>query len=120
MQIPNLLNMAMKVVGNQQFTYIKNTSRFDNGIGLDVANYAQPQVTYGQVQAVPRELLEKYGLDFQGNYIMVYVSKEITDVTRDVSGDEIQFKGITYQVLSKTDWFNINGWTAVICVQINS
>ncbi len=46
------------------------------------------------------------------------MSKDIEDVTRDVSGDQIQFAGNTYQVLSVTPWFAINGWDGILSVQI--
>lgn len=119
MQIPNLLNMAMSVVGNQQFNYIKFLSRSENDIGQDVPLYDIPVLTVGQVQAVPRELFDKYGLEMQKNYLMFYVSQEILDVTRDVSGDRIEFANQTYNCLSQTNWVPINGWTGVICVQIS-
>ena len=118
MQIPNLLNMAMTVVGKQPFNYIKFLSRETNSIGVDVANYAAPLATYGQVQPVPRDLYQQYGLDFQKNYLTVYVSKEILDIQRDVSGDKIQFAGKNFQCLSETDWFPMDGWTSVLCAQI--
>ncbi len=116
--LPNLLNMALSVVGSQQFQYIQFISRTENEIGQDIAAYDYPATLSGQVQAVPRELFERYGLDFQKNYLMFYVSKEILDVTRDVSGDQIEFAGQRYQCISQTNWVPINGWTGVIAVQI--
>lgn len=110
--------MAMTVVGKQTFSYIQYTSRTTNGIGIDVPVYADPVSQTGQVQAVPKELFEKYGLDFQKTYLMFYVSKAVLDVTRDVSGDQIIFAGNKYQCLSQTDWFAINGWTGVVSVKV--
>lgn len=118
MQIPNLLNMAMTVVGKQSFAYTKYLSRTLNNSGLWDSIYDVPRPLSGQVQAVPRELFEKYGLDFQGTYLMFFVSRDILDVQRDVAGDQIKFGGATYQVLSETDWLQINGWTSVIAVKV--
>lgn len=110
--------MAMSVVGKQPFSYLKYLSRVDNGIGLDISSYEAPRILSGQVQAVPKSMFQQYGLDFQKTYLSFYVSKEILDVERDVSGDQIKFTGNTYQCLSITDWFPMNGWCAVMAVQI--
>lgn len=115
--------MAMQLVGKQEFGYIKYLSRSTQStgidIGLDVAQYAQEVPTCGQVQALPRQLFEAYGLDLQKNYIVFYVSQEIIDVTRDVSGDKIKFAGNMYNCLSQTNWLNINGWTGVVAIQVD-
>jgi hypothetical protein len=117
-QIPNLLNMAMAVVGKQQFTYQKFVSREVNEIGALVPTYTSPQATSGQVQAAPRHLFELYGLDFQKTILIFYVSQDIIDIQRDVSGDKIQYQGATYQCLTETDWYKINGWKSIVAVKI--
>lgn len=118
MQIPNLLNMAMSIVGMQQFTWYRFLSRADNGVGIDVTQYESPLLISGQVQAVPRNLYEKYGLDFQRKYVTFFISRDTLDVERDVSGDQIKYNNSTYQCLSNTDWFEINGWSSIMAVQI--
>jgi hypothetical protein len=110
----------MKLTGKQNFLYIKYLSRTPNGIGQWETTYDIPRQVSGQVQAVPRNLFEKYGLDFQGTYLTFYISKDILDVQRDVSGDQIKFGNDTYKCLSETDWFLINGWTGVMAVKINT
>ncbi len=117
MQLPNLLNAALSLTGSQSFQYIQYIGRVDNGIGQDIAQYAAPIQLYGNVQAVPRNLFEVYGLDFQSQYLMFYVSRQILDVERDVSGDTIQYANAKYQCKSQTDWNAQNGWTAVIAVK---
>lgn len=114
----NLLNVALSVVGRQSFNYIAFTSRTPNAVGQDVATYAAPVALTGSVQPVPRSLYQQYGLDFQRDYLIFYVSQNAIDVTRDVSGDQMQFNGNLYQCVSETDWFPMNGWTAILCVKI--
>lgn len=116
--LPNLLNMAMTVVGQQSFTYTKFLSRAPNAAFQDVSVYDAPKQISGQVQAAPRRLFDEYGLEFQEKSLVFYVSKDIIDVDRDVSGDNIQFGGKTYKCLSQTSWLQINGWTGIIAVQI--
>lgn len=120
MQLPNLLNMALPLVGVQQFTYYRFASRITNDIGLDVAQYESGIILSGQVQAVPRYLYEVYGLDFQKNYVTFYVSKDVLDVTRDISGDQIKYADKIFQVLSENDWYPMNGWTGILSVQVDN
>lgn len=116
----NILNMAMRIVGKQSFDYYAFLSRTPNSVGQDIATYASPVTLQGSVQAVPRTLYQQYGLDFQRNYINIYASQTIIDVSRDVSGDQILFNGNTYQCVSVTPWNAIDGWNAVLCVQLTS
>ena len=114
----NILNMALSVIAPSSFQYYAFLSRTPNDIGQDVTSYAEPVTLLGSVQPVPRNLFEAYGLDFQRSYVNVYVSKGILDIARDVSGDQIQFNGFTYQCLSITDWQPIDGWDQVLCVKV--
>jgi hypothetical protein len=114
----NLLGMALRLLSSQNFDYFAFLSRGTNDIGQDLANYAEPQSLAGSVQPVPRSLFQLYGLDFDRNYLTFYVSQDVIDVTRDVSGDQMFFNGNTYQCIQKTDWFPQDGWTAVLAVQV--
>ena len=114
----NVLNAALRVLGKQCFQYYSFVSRTPNQNGQDVATYAPPITLRGSVQPVPRSLFQTYGLDFQRYYINVYVSRDILDVARDVSGDQIVFEGKRFQCVSKTPWAGIDGWDAILCVQI--
>ena len=113
----NILSMALTAIGKSSFSYLAFVSRTPNSIGQDIASYAPAATLQGSVQPVPRSLYQQYGLDFQRNYINVYVSKAVIDVTRDVSGDMIAFNGNSYQCLSVTPWVAIDGWNSVLCVQ---
>lgn len=114
----NLLNKALTVISSSEFQYLSFLRRNTNDIGLDVPVYASPIQARGSVQAVPRELFQQYGLEFQRNYLMFYVSAALLDIKRDVSGDHIIFKGSKFQCVSKTDWFKVDGWIGIIAVEI--
>lgn len=114
----NLLGSALSIIGKQSFQYVRFLSRSLNDIGLDVAQYAAPVPLLGSVQAVPRNLYEKYGLDLQGDYKTFYVSNNTKDIARNISGDHFMYDGAKYQCLSETDWFPMNGWTGILCVRI--
>lgn len=120
MKIPgaNILNVALSVIASQSFQYYAFLDRTANEIGLDVTSYKSPVMLRGSVQPVPRNLYSDYGLDFDRYYVNFYLSKNALDVERDVSGDQITFNSRKYQVLSKTDWFAMDGWVALLTVQI--
>lgn len=116
----NLLDDAFLLINTQRVSYFQFLSRSVNQIGYDVAVYASPVYLNGSLQPVPRNLYEKYGLDFQKSYLTFYASANILDVKRDVSGDQIVFNGKKYQVESSNDWFLIDGWVGVLIVYIGA
>lgn len=120
MRVPgsNLLNMAMRALGQQTVQYKAFTKRVTNSAGLDVPEFAPARCLSGSVQPVPRQLYEQMKLDFQKNYVNFYVSKAVLDIRRDVAGDRIIFNGKTFQCESLTDWYAMDGWVAVLCVEI--
>lgn len=114
----NILNMALSVIGKQSFQYLAFKERVTQPNGNDVATYNSPMILQGSIQPVQRTLYVQLGLDLQRNYINVYVSRDILDITRDVSGDQIIWNCKKWQCLSKTAWSAIDGWDQVLCVQI--
>lgn len=114
----NLLNIAFSVITPSQFQYLQFTGRTNNSIGFDVSVYAAPVNAEGSVQPVPRNMYQQYGLDFQKNYANFYIASDIIDIARDVAGDQFIFENKYYEALSKTPWFGIDGWDAVLCVQV--
>ena len=114
----NILNMALSVIAKTGFQYYKYSSRTANSVGQYESTYNPPQNLLGSVQAVPRNLYEQYGLEFQKRYVKFFVSKDVLDVSRDVSGDMIVYCGNNYQVLSITPWFSVDGWVEILAVQV--
>ncbi len=114
----NLLNRAMQLLGKQSFSYYAFSARAPMANGVLVPFYSAPVTLTGSIQAVPRRLYEIYGLDLQKYYYTVYVSQNVLDVARDVSGDQIMFNSLRLQCESKTDWFAMDGWDAILAVQV--
>lgn len=112
----NILNQALTVIAKQTVQYYRMLDRAVNDVGQDVTEYAPPVAITGSFQPIQRKLYEQYGLDFQKSYFILYASKNIIDVGRNVSGDQITFQGRRYQCESETEWFGIDGWVGVICV----
>lgn len=120
MMVPgsNLLAQALRIIAPQSFQYYQFLTRSTQPNGQYVATYAAPVDLFGSVQAVPRNIYEQMGLNFQRNYKIFYVSKNVIDIERDVSGDIVNFDDKTYQCVSVTEWFSVDGWDAILCVQI--
>lgn len=120
MRVPggNLLNTALRIIARQQFQYIAYKDRVLQPNGQYLANYKPAVTLSGSVQPVPRELYQQYGLDFQKTALNFYVSKDVLDVERDVSGDKMIFQCRTYQCESVNPWIGIDGWVVVMCVLV--
>jgi hypothetical protein len=114
----NLLGAALSIIGKQSFQYVRVLPRSINSVGMFIESYATPVNVMGSVQAIPRNLNEQYGLDFQASLKTFYISQYVNDIHRNTAGDRFYFAGEIYQALSETDWVHINGWTGVVCVHI--
>lgn len=113
----DILSIALQVIASQQFDYYAFAARAKQPNGLWLPAYSPPVSLMGSVQPVPRDIKIQQGLELQTNYITVYVSQAVLDVSRDASGDQIIYNGNVYQVLSRTAWDAVDGWDAILCVQ---
>lgn len=114
----NLLNIALRVIKEQTIQYYQFDTRTLNNVGQYETVFLDPVNIVGSFQPVPRSLYRTYGLDFQKEYYTFYTSNDLLDLTRDVSGDQIAFMGKRYQCQSNNDWFKLDGWKGVLCVNI--
>lgn len=115
----NILDMALSVIATQTVAYYQYSGRALNNVGQDVNTFAAPIFIDGSLQPVPRQLYQQFGLDFSKDYQLFYVSKNILDLNRDVSGDQIVFDSQRYQCEQNVEWFAQDGWVAVLCCRIN-
>lgn len=113
----NLLNSAFRVIASQQVKYYRFVSRDKNAAGVYIPSYAKPVGARGSVQPVPRTRYEAMGLDFQKNYVTIFVEKSVIDIARDVAGDLFVYNAVVYHAESKTNWFGQDSWVAVVCVE---
>jgi hypothetical protein len=116
----NLLNMAFRIIAQENVVYYRDLGRIQNIIGQDVTEYDPGTKMSGSFQPVPRNLYTVYGLDFQKSYYTFYTSNNLLDLARNISGDQIAFNGQRYQCESANDWFMIDGWKGVLCIHIGN
>lgn len=116
----NILSTALRVIARQSFQYYAYNSRTKNAAGLLVPSYDSPKMASGSVQPVPRTIYEQNGLDLQKNYMTFFVEKDIIDIGRDVAGDKFVYNNQTFQALSITNWYSMDGWVPVLTVQVDN
>lgn len=114
----NLLKQALTVIVAQVVTYYRALPRTVNAVGQYVTTYDTPVDVRGSFQAIPRNMYQAYGLDFQKSYYTFYTLNDIIDLQRDVSNDQIVFNSLRYQCESNNDWFAVDQWKGVLCCLI--
>ena len=62
--------------------------------------------------------MEILGLDMQRAYVNIFAPQNMVDIARDVAGDQFQFQGITYNAISATKWYGIDGWAQVLAIMV--
>ena len=114
----NLLAQALTVIKPSPIKFFKTLGRSSNDIGLLVSQYADPVTVMASVQAVARNVYEQFGLDFQKNYIQIWLQVGVIDINRDTSGDQVDWNCRRYECKSDDNWYNVDGWMSVMCVDI--
>lgn len=124
----DLLSDAFEAIDSVTIGYCRWLSRTKTPQGQWQNLFSTSVDIEASVQAVPRNLYQQYGLDFQKDYVSIFTEHNITDVTRDDSGDVfIMPNGKQYQAISNNDWYGIDGgwqggigWVGpVLCVRLS-
>lgn len=120
MRIPgvNLYRVATKVIGRQPIQYYMYKGRTLDKMRNYVTTYEKPITLLASVQAVLRNQYVELGLELQKNYVKIWVDKDIVDLDRDASGDYFVFGGKTYKMEDETTWFDQDGWTSCLAVEV--
>lgn len=118
--LPNLLNLALTVIPSQTVSWMRFESYIDQPNGQQSPQFYAPYTVVGSFQPVQRANFQNLGLDFNKEYVQFRTSSPAQDMGRDIAGDRFIFAGATYQVMSKTDWQNVNGWTNELAVKIET
>lgn len=115
----NNLDDAFLAIGTDFIDYLQYDSRTLNDVGQWVTKYKDPVPVEASVQAVSRSVYVKFGLDFQKNYIKIFVKIDVQDIDRDMTGDRFLIYGKRYQIETQSGWFNMDGWVSAICVEVD-
>lgn len=113
----NLYGLARGLVGTQAYTFFGGSGRVLDTRGLWVTSFAPGVPLRDSIQAIERKLYQSLGLELDRYYIIIYTDNPLLVVERDISGDQIEFNGERYQLLSDTDWRPQDGWRGVLAVR---
>lgn len=116
----NVLSIALSVMGHTSVLYYKFLANTVNSGGYDVATYLPAvTITSGSVQSVNRAKYNELGLDLEKRYIQWFVpGVDVIDIARGYSGDIIEVLGRRWQLTGGDDWYLIDGWKAIMAVDI--
>lgn len=122
MRIPgaNLYRIASRMIRPQLTEYYMYLGRFPDKQRNLVSTYAPAARVMASVQAVPREKYGEMGLEFQKNYVKIYVDRDVIDLDRDAGGDMFVFgkSRKKYKLEDETTWFEQDGWVSCLAVQV--
>ena len=120
----NLLNTAMAatcILGcNKTFTFLKYLGTTIDDMGRDIPQFDEPKTLTGSIQAVSNEMYEQLGLDLNKNYKIVFSSTLMKSLAEDIQPDRIIYNNRTFELVENKNWYDTNGWTKALVVELKS
>lgn len=116
--IPNLFNMAIGLIGQDEVYLKKFTGNTPNDVGQLVPSYAEPYQIDASFQSTPKEIYSQLGLDLNKHYFFLYTNIDVLELEKGVSSDRVLHNGYEFQILYDIDWIVFNGWKGVLCVRL--
>lgn len=120
----NLLNPAMAAIAilgcNKPFTFLKYKGTTIDDMGRDVPEFEEPRTLLGCIQPVSNKMYEQLGLDLDKNYKIVFSSALMKSLAENIQPDRIIYQGLTYELVENKNWYETNGWTKAIMVELKS
>lgn len=114
----NLLNIALKLIPGESFTYYRYKGETIDTMGRKIPSYEEGQVIYGSVQSLDNSLYQQLGLDLAKNYKIFYGADDIKGNAEQSQPDKFEYAGKTYEIVRNANWFNYDGWAGVLAVEI--
>lgn len=128
MNIGNILNAALKVIGSSKLSFRKFARRSVDEFGIPKVEYgewkhykgcAQPGIisSFGGKNISEKDYKEM-GLDWTKSYITVWIPEnDIKLVYKQDAADQILYSGKVYNIIQSADWIAENGWKRCYCVE---
>src|SRR6185503_16207345 len=83
----NLLEDAFLAIDPLEIQWLRFRDRTLSDAGMWITGYDDPVPVEASVQAVNRSRYLQMGLDFNKNYVMLYLSQDVLDLQRDSAPD---------------------------------
>lgn len=120
----NLLPPAMNATAilgcNKKFTFLKYLGTTIDDMGRDVPNFDEAKTFTGSIQPVDNKMYEQLGLDLNLHYKVVYCHLLMQSIAEQLQPDRIMYDGLTYELVQNEDWYETNGWTKALIVELKS
>lgn len=116
----NLLAAALKVISPQGFVLHRYQATVTNGIGFDVHTFSAPVTVSGSVQPASNKTYKELGLDWKKKHIQIWTTENIISLSRDRPNDQVEFNGSRYDIVERTPWEDIDGWSSYVAVEVPS
>lgn len=115
----NVLHDAFKVIPHEKIKLkrFKEIKTQDNGI--DEIVYYDEETIEAIVEAIPSTVYKDRGLNLQKNYLYVHALVELKGLNTQAAADRLIIKKKNFDVYEVVDWFNYNGWSCVMAVEVN-
>lgn len=117
----NLLKQALNLIPGESYEYLKYKSDEVNDLGISVATYEEAVTVTpdnGIVQSLENSLYQQLGLDLEKNYKIFYGALNIKSNETQEHPDRFIYKGATYETVRNTNWFEYDGWSGVLAVEV--
>lgn len=114
----NLLEDAFEAIETMEVLVHHQGQRTKNAVGQYIGAYEPPVPFEGSVQAVNRSAYLQLGLDFNKTYVTIYLCADVHNFRRNTSGDKVSVGSKNYEIVSDLDWFDIDGWVGLLCVEL--
>lgn len=115
--LPNLFNMASKVIPIEKIQYKHFLGDEINSVGLSVPTYADQIEVDASPQPLGDEAYKDLGLDFQKEYFTVYSNVRMYGINEQSHPDILIFHRKIWIVQKNLHWDEYNGWGSVLVVK---
>lgn len=120
----NLLPIAMAATAilgcNKSFEFLKFKESIIDDMGRDVPQFESPVTLIGSLQPVSNKMYEQLGLDLNKNYKIVFSPALMQSLAEKIQPDRIVYQGLTYELVENKNWYETNGWTKALVVDLKS
>ena len=112
---------ATAILGcNKQFQFYRFIKSTLDEMGRDVPQFEAPDTYTGSIQPVSNKMREQLGLDLNENYKTVFCPALMQSIAEKLQPDRIAYENRTYEIVENKDWYETNGWTKALIVELKS
>ena len=114
----NLLKKALILIPPESYLYYQYQGESVNEIGISIPTYADPITIVGSVQSPENSMYNQLGLSLDKNYKIFYGAISINGNETQNQPDRFLYDGKIFETVKNTNWFNYDGWSGVLAVEI--